>query len=424
MTYDPTVQNLMGPLSVPVSEPSEVSERGSGSAASSRANLTGVPHLSEVARAADQGTYPRSDGSDGSDTNEDAEAEARLLASIRDGAWLEVQEFPPLSYAVNGLITEGFALLIGPPKAGKSWLGLDIQLAVACGGYALGAIPTGRPRRVLYLALEDGDRRMQDRCRRILQGRPIPPLFHYMTTVHPGFVPATLHAFLRRYPDTALIVIDTLGKIMPQSMPGESAYQRDYRVAGGIKRIADAYPGLAIVAVHHDRKAASDDFVESVSGTNGLAGAADTIIVLARKRQATEAVLLVTGRDVPEAEYGLTMDDGLWRLDGANLAEAATAAQQRHDSTTLGDVSVNILAFVRQYPNGCRAKDVVEKFGDDAYQYLKRLEESGRLTKPRRGFYVAPTSGPGEVCTVCGDPLDPIHSASGETTHPACDPAA
>lgn len=322
--------------------------------------------------------------------------DGKLLAALRDGAWLDGQDFPPLAYAIDGLLPEGFSLLIGPPKAGKSWLALDMLLAVSGGGYAVGKIAMGVKRRVLYLALEDGHRRMQDRCRTILRDGPIPELFHYLTDIRPGFVVPTIQAFLRRHPDTALVIIDTLGKVMPPSQPGESAYQRDYRVAGALKRIADGHPGLAVSALHHDRKAASEDFIDSVSGTHGLAGAADTIVVLARKRQASEAVLMVTGRDVPEAEYALTMHDGLWRLDGADLAEAAATAQRREDAAGLGDVSVGILAFVREHGSeGVRARQVVEKFGRDAYQYLGRLEESGRLIKPKRGLYIATEPIPG-----------------------------
>jgi RecA-family ATPase len=99
--------------------------------------------------------------------------DARLLAGLRDGAWLDAQEFPPLAYAVPEVIPEGSVLLVGPPKIGKSWLVLSIALAAAAGGRALGIDIPKRP--VLYLALEDGDRRLQDRCRRLLAGDSIPP---------------------------------------------------------------------------------------------------------------------------------------------------------------------------------------------------------------------------------------------------------
>lgn len=343
----------------------------------------------------------QSDTSDGSDATPVVVAgEVDLLAGIRTGAWLDVQVFPPLRYAVDGLIPEGFTILIGPPKAGKSWLILGALLGVAAGGRVLGRIPAGRARRVLYLALEDGDRRMQDRTRALLgEGELIPGLFHYITTVPPGRVLDLIRAFLDRYPDTALIVVDTLGKVMPPALVGESAYQRDYRVGGALKRIADQRPGLALVVLHHDRKAGSEDFVDSVSGTHGLAGSADTIVVLARKRQSTEGLLKVTGRDVPEAEYALTMADGRsWVLDGANLTDAAARAQQREDAAGLSDTSTSVVDFVRAAgPAGITAAAVVEKFGKDAYQYLARRVDDGRLIKLGRGRYAVPHTPVSEV---------------------------
>jgi len=106
---------------------------------------------------------------------------SELLATLRDGAWLDAQEFPPLTYAVPGVIPEGSVLLVGAPKIGKSWLVLTIALAAAAGGQALSIQVPKRP--VFYLALEDGDRRLQDRCRKLLRGDPIPRDFEYLTRV-------------------------------------------------------------------------------------------------------------------------------------------------------------------------------------------------------------------------------------------------
>lgn len=350
-----------------------------------------------------------SDTSDGSDTGlTEAEAEIEsLLAGVRDGSWLDRQNLPALRYAVSGLLPEGATLLIGPPKAGKSWLVLGLLLAVAGDGKALGTIATGEAQRVLYLAMEDGDRRMQDRCRALLGDETIPERFHYLTTVTPSEVPLVIEAFVKRYPDTAMVVVDTLGKVMPPALPGESAYGRDYRVMSRLKQIADGHSGVALVVLHHDRKATSEDFIDSVSGTHGLAGAADTIIVLARKRQATVALLKVTGRDVPEAEYAVVVQPGgTWTLDGDSLDAAAKNAEERAESAGLGDRSLDVLHFVRQHPGGVQAKQVATKFGPDAHQYLKRLTDAGRLTKPKRGLYLVPTpvSEPSEVSEDDADP--------------------
>lgn len=344
------------------------------------------------------------DGSD-SDTGKD---DARLLGAVRDGAWLTGQEFPPLAYAVDGLVPEGFTLLVGPPKAGKSWLTLALLLAVASGGVALGAIKATPERRVLYLALEDGDRRMQDRCRALLGDREhIPALFHYVTRLQPGMLLPTLDAWMRRHPDTAMIVVDTLGRVMPPALAGESAYQRDYRVGAALKQRADSAPGLAVVVLHHDRKAAADDFVDSVSGTHGLAGAADTVVVLVRKRQSTEGTLKVTGRDVPEDSYALTVADGkTWQLEGASLRAAAAAARNREDSQALGDKTLQVLAAVRARPDGVKAGELVGPFGKDVYKYLERLLESGRIDKVTRGLYIAVSEPSGPSGPLVSDPIE------------------
>lgn len=329
-----------------------------------------------------------------------------LLAGLRNGAWLDQQDFPPLQYAVPGLIPEGASILIGPPKVGKSYLLGNMLLAVAGGGHALGKIPTGRPRNTLYLALEDGDRRMQTRCRELLDNGPIPDRFHYLTRVRPADVTPTIEAFLEAFPDTALVALDTLGKAMPMAAPGESAYQRDYRVAGGLKAVADNHPGLSLVVVHHDRKAAADDFVESVSGTNGLAGAMDTIAVLVRQRQSTEGILKITGRDVPENEYALTVGDGQWTLDGDGLAESARNARKRVETHGLGDRSTQIVELVHQNPGiGPTALAKMMKIEPKhAGEYLRRLAESGRIANPKRGLYV-PVETVEAVETAGGEPI-------------------
>lgn len=103
---------------------------------------------------------------------------ARELAALFDeravtAAWLDAQEFPPLEWTVDGILPEGMGLLVAPPKAGKSWMVANIALACAAGGSALGKIPV-KKRPVLYLALEDGHRRLQSRFRTLMAGQPLP----------------------------------------------------------------------------------------------------------------------------------------------------------------------------------------------------------------------------------------------------------
>ena len=313
----------------------------------------------------------------------------QLLTGLRDGAWLDAQDFPPLAYAVPGLIPEGSVLLVGPPKIGKSWLVLTVALAAATGGRVFGLEVPQRP--TLYMGLEDGDRRLQDRCRKLLRGDPIPRGFEYLTRVEPGRIVDTITCWLDQQDSTpTLVILDTLGKVLPPALLGESSYQRDYRIGTTLKRLTDEHPGMTLLTNHQDRKANAEDFVDSVSGTHGLAGAADTVIVLTRSRNETNGLLQVTGRDIPEGEYALQFADGCnWNLDGADLAEAAARARETRVSAGLGDRSAEIIAFVAANPPHVRAGEVEEKFGPDARRYLKRLADTGRLRRLSRGIYTA-----------------------------------
>ena len=169
----------------------------------------------------------------------------------------------------------------------------------------------------MYLALEDGHRRLQDRFRRILSGGAIPADISLITVATPSQALCAIAEFIARHAaDQPLIILDTLGKIRSAKRPGEDAYQADYAVGAKLKSLVAAAPGSTLLIVHHTRKAESVDFVDSVSGTQGIAGSVDFILALNRKRHANDALLNVTGRDVTEARIALTADEGvLWRLD-------------------------------------------------------------------------------------------------------------
>jgi hypothetical protein len=319
-----------------------------------------------------------------------------LLANVRNGEWLDAQTFAPLKYAVPGVIAEGFTLFIGAPKVGKSWATLDIGLGGAVGGVAFGAIRVGDPRPVFLLALEDGDRRLQDRARKLLDGAPLPAKLDRVTQIaEPGRVLETIDAWLDIHGDeTPLVILDTLGKVMPPAEKGESAYGRDYRIGSALKRLVDDHPGASLVVNHHDRKAGTTDFVESVSGTNGLAGSADSIVVLSRKRNATDGVLQVTGRDIAEGEYALRFVDGaFWQLNGRSLEEAARRLIEVRARDKHSDQTREVIAYVNGHPDGVTPKQVDEALSmTDARQYLGRLAHKGTIGKKERGTYTPVTT--------------------------------
>ena len=72
-----------------------------------------------------------------------------------------------------------------------------------------------------------------------------------------------------------------------------------------LKEISDLY-GIALLLVHHTRKEGAEDVFNTISGTNGLMGAADGALLLYKdKRTASDAVLEVVGRDQPQLRLHL-----------------------------------------------------------------------------------------------------------------------
>lgn len=334
--------------------------------------------------------------SDNDDFNvDDATAAREILGSagMISACELDQQVFPALQWHVPGLVPEGFGLLVAPPKAGKSWLVASLGLACASGGKAFGCIDV-EPRPVLYLALEDGKRRLQDR-HRLLLGRDEekPKNMKLIFTATPLTAPTIIAAFLTLHgADRALVIVDTLVKVRPVRRPGDDPYQSDYTFTSGLRELLQPYPGAGLLAVHHARKATSEDFVDTISGTNGIAAAADHLLVLKHPRLAQHGSLLVTGRDVPEGEYGLMTDQGHgWRLDGDDLSAAATNAETRQQQGRLGDRSLELVTFFDERgPAGGRPAEAATATGiatEQVYVYLARLVEAGVLVKEKRGLY-------------------------------------
>lgn len=315
-----------------------------------------------------------------------------VLAGMRNGTWLDAQRFPPLAWTVSGIIPEGFGLLVAPPKAGKSWLVAGIGLAAATGGIALGWLRVDQ-RPVLYLALEDGHRRLQDRFRKIIANQPIPEDMNVIVRAQAHEVIPMITEFLARQSGPALVILDTLGKVKPPKASYEDSYQADYRLGSRLKEAVDASTGSTLLVVHHSRKAESADFVDAVSGTQGIAGSADFVLVLSRRRHEDEAVLSVTGRDIPEGEYALKTDGGLWSLEGTTLPQAAQAAEQRREKNQLDARSLEVISFVRERDT-TRAADlaVIGIDPEQARVYLNRLANSGRIVKAGRGLFRGVTS--------------------------------
>jgi RecA-family ATPase len=112
-----------------------------------------------------------------------------------------------------------------------------------------------------------------------------------------------------------LIIIDTLAMVRAPKGKSQTDYDADYNAVLALRDLA-AQHGLAIVVVHHLRKAEADDPFDTISGTLGLTGAPDSVLVL--KRDTAGVVLHGKGRDLLDIEKVLTFDRDscVWTIAG------------------------------------------------------------------------------------------------------------
>lgn len=224
------------------------------------------------------------------------------------------QSRPPV---IDGLLYPGTYLFVGAPKVGKSFLMVQLAYHVSM-GLPLWGFPVRRGT-VLYLSLEDGRGRLQQRLYKMF-GPDSTSAFRIADSAKQlGMgLESQLKRFVQERPDTKLIIIDTLQKIR-EAGGDKYSYANDYEVVGKLKRLADEC-GVSLLLVHHTRKQQADDKFDMISGTNGLLGAADGAFLLYKeKRTSDHAVLEVTGRDQQDQRLYLKRDQVrlAWDLERA-----------------------------------------------------------------------------------------------------------
>ena len=221
---------------------------------------------------------------------------------------------PPQQFIVEGLLPVGLAMIVGATKTGKSFLTLQLCLAVSQ-GEPLWNYPTKKGH-VLYLALEDPWTRLQ---KRVLSMKGTASNFLQLSidseTINKGLI-EQIDDFLKQYPDTVLVAVDTFQHIRDNEIKrGVSIYAHEYEELMALQRYA-LKNRIVILLVHHSNKAKNSDPYEAASGTMGITAALDTYLFIRKlKRSDTKAMLHISGRDVGEKEFVIEKDDsGLWRM--------------------------------------------------------------------------------------------------------------
>lgn len=293
-------------------------------------------------------------------------------------------DYPEPSWVVPGIMSEGLNILAGAPKKGKSILALNLALTIAGGGVALGkrVIATD----VLYLSLEDKHRRIKFRALKML-GRIRSDLADSvqdrLTVVtdwprHDEGGIRAIDLWRERARNPGLVIIDTWARFSPAYKPTGSTYSQDSDAMAAVQRYVNRH-GFTALVVHHTRKTGinkePDDHVQEVSGTLGLTGVADGILVLVRAKEDCQATLHITGRDVSDQEYIL-------EFCKETLVWTNLGTKKEHIG---GRVQTKIVAYLKRLDGGAAfVKDIANMINENensVRQALNRLYQDHIIRK-------------------------------------------
>jgi RecA-family ATPase len=311
--------------------------------------------------------------------------------------------FPDPRWAIKGLLPEGLSVIAGKAKSRKSWMMLDAALSIASGGKVFGdrEVEQGD---VLYLALEDSPRRLQGRLKRLLESQPVDAAamsrlhLRWMSSGWPRWdekCEEALTEWLDAHPGARLVIIDTLAKIRPtKAMDLARTHAQDEKIAERLAEIANERQ-IAIVLVHHVRKAPTEDPWDAILGSSAFQGIFDCMMLLTQT--AGMGVLRVKGRDVDEEDFAITWDDATMRW---TIGEQTIPADQPTKETAadwllrvLADASVEVndlKAMAKEAGHGWRTCEAAKSaLGNvEAYRqgkvYYWRLAQLQKKTKEER----------------------------------------
>jgi DNA-binding transcriptional ArsR family regulator len=280
------------------------------------------------------------------------------------------KDLPPLQFLVDNLIaTPGLSILAAKKKVGKSFMAVQLAQSVAAGSAFLGM--RTKQGKVVHMALEDGERRLQGRLVRQRSERNLPIIWIY------GFPPLNTSTGIAALEDLidqerpALLTIDTLVKSITQKTDeNESGPMGDL-----LNRIHDIAlkKDLVILIIHHHGKVSSGDPGFDMRGSSAIPGATDTNMGLYKQGDGT-FVFKAEGRDIGEIDIKVEFDKELtwaWQCVGDAKDLRRIEAENRITETIL------------MLGEGADASAIAQELGmtREAVQVnLKRMREEGIIS--------------------------------------------
>lgn len=285
--------------------------------------------------------------------------EAESPGFLKNGADILTAQFPDPVWIVPSLLPAGLTILAGRPKIGKSWLALQIAFAVTSGGRLFDQeVELGR---VLFLALEDNERRLQTRmskqgwtpeAAKRIDWVTMDNYRRYIGALHKEGLPRLLP--IVQEGNYKLVVIDTVSR----AFMGLKDINDSQEVTAALSPIQEAAIGLefGVMALdHHNKpKGNNPNPIDDILGSTAKAAVLDTAMGLYRDANKNALRLLAEGRDIEQIDLTLKFDSitGSWQSQGdtAVFVESEREREIVNTLLSLGTADLSTIAANVEQP--------------------------------------------------------------------------
>lgn len=300
-------------------------------------------------------------------------------------------EISPVQWLVQDLIPmASCVLLAAEPKLGKTWVALDLALALAYGLPLYGRFSVPRPMRTLLVLNEDGRGNVAQRFRSLMRGRGIVPTPQNTDRVrivsrrafsleHSQYLVELERYVVQERMD--LVVLDPFTEMFT----GDERHERDVKDAlQPLKRLRDN-TGASVFLTHHQRKpgenANSGRRAMAIRGSSYFVGWYDVGLGFASGSPNEPVKVHAEAREVelPVSEFSLIrMSDperGVWFEYSDELTP--TQGEKEAEERVLSFIAANPGANTRGIEKDCGGKEAMNRAA------RKCLVESRRLVTLR-----------------------------------------
>lgn len=255
-----------------------------------------------------------------------------------DADFFNNTDIPEPKPIIDKILFSGLGILGSPAKMGKSYMMLQLAVAVATGESFLG-FDVKRPGSVLYLDLQGTKARTKKRLESMgYQSMPKGITLAYRArTTDDGFT-QQIEQWLSSADNPSLVIVDMMEQIKGSQRRTEDAYRSDNRILGSLHDIAIKHD-ISVFGVMHTRKGYAklkpDDPFNEIIGSVAQFGSADCAWMILGKRDDDKKQLSVICRDYDEGQqdFEAVFTDHRWSVSGTveEIEEQKAANRYEND---------------------------------------------------------------------------------------------